>query len=83
MLSDFDVDVRERRKVRLNSKIFKDGVDPNEVGEDGRGSRLGEKGEITKITEFYQTMLKSIFKPPTFSFMSFSRKLLAPTSTTL
>lgn len=29
MLSDFDVDVRERRKVRLNTKIFKDGIDIN------------------------------------------------------
>lgn len=29
MLSDLDVGLRERRKVKLNSKIFEDGVDIN------------------------------------------------------
>lgn len=34
MLSDFNVGTRERKKVKLNSKIFKGGVDINYDGEE-------------------------------------------------
>lgn len=42
MLSDFDVDARKRRKVKLNAKIFKGDVDYS--GEVEEGADMGRMG---------------------------------------
>lgn len=40
-----------------------------------------KKGKIGKTTELYYIQAKSIFRPPTCSFLSPSRKVLTPTNT--